>query len=113
MDEDWGEIGRLPLPPPIPGSSPTAVATFGFDTREELLWIGNEFGRLSSYYGRDLQAYSSLRAGRGPIRQMLFHDRGVIVLGKNCVHMAMRRGTPTWHITYESASSRFGFGWEC
>jgi PAB-dependent poly(A)-specific ribonuclease subunit 2 len=79
---------------------PTPVATFAFDTNQELLWIGNEYGRVSSFYGTELQRYTSFKAGEGPVRQILFHDKGVIALGSKSIHMAMRRGPPIWHITY-------------
>lgn len=69
-----------------------------FDTTQELLWAGNEYGRVSSFYGTDMQRYTSFKAGAGPVRQLLFHDKGVIALCSTSVHMAMRRGPALWHI---------------
>jgi PAB-dependent poly(A)-specific ribonuclease subunit 2 len=69
-----------------------------FDTSQELFWAGNEYGRVSSFYGTELQRYTSFKAAAGPVRQLLFHDKGVIALGSTSVHMAMRRGPPIWHI---------------
>lgn len=60
-------------------------------------------GRVTSFYSSELQKHTSFRAhpsGDGPVRQMLFHDKGVIALGTKSVHMASRRGLPLWHIVY-------------
>jgi len=57
-----------------------------------------------SFYGRDLQRYTAFKIhppAEGPVRQFLFHDKGVIVLGTRSVHMAMRRGPALWNIRYE------------
>lgn len=60
-------------------------------------------GRVTSFWGVDLQGYTSFRAHPptdGPVRQLLFCDKGVIALGPRSVHMALRRGPPLWHIRY-------------
>ncbi len=89
------------LPPPGPQAAVyTLPTTLAFDTSQELLWIGNEFGRVSSFYGTELQRYTSFRGGQGPVRQVLFHEKGVIALLPSSVHLAMRRGSVIWHITY-------------
>jgi PAB-dependent poly(A)-specific ribonuclease subunit 2 len=57
-----------------------------------------------SFYGRDLQRYTAFKIhppSEGPIRQFLFHDKGVIALGTRSVHMAMRRGPALWNIRYD------------
>ncbi|KAL2069699.1 hypothetical protein VTL71DRAFT_14378 [Oculimacula yallundae] len=100
MDGDWEEVGRLLLPPPGPQALPTPVSTFAFDNSQELLWCGNQFGRVSSFYGNELQRYTSFKCGDGPVHQLLFHEKGIIALGSKSVHMAMRRGPPIWHITH-------------
>lgn len=60
-------------------------------------------GRVTSFYGNNLQKYTSFRAhppSEGAVHQLLFNDKGVIALGARGVHMAMRRGPPVWpHIT--------------
>ncbi|CAL3962568.1 unnamed protein product [Diplocarpon coronariae] len=93
-------VGRLLLPPPGPQALPTPVSTFAFDNSQELLWAGNQFGRVSSFYGNELQRYTSFQCGDGPVHQLLFHEKGVIALGSKSVHMALRRGPPIWHITH-------------
>jgi PAB-dependent poly(A)-specific ribonuclease subunit 2 len=65
----------------------------------------NPQGRVLSLYGTELQRYTSFRIhppNDGPVRQLLFHDKGIIALGPRTVHMAMRRGLPMWNIRYAS-----------
>lgn len=74
-----------------------AVWQLGSDTMQ---------GRVLSLYGTELQRYTSFRihpSTDGPVRQLLFHDKGVIALGPRTVHMAMRRGLPIWNIRYASS----------
>ncbi|OTB10381.1 hypothetical protein K445DRAFT_322985 [Daldinia sp. EC12] len=104
MDGDWDEVNRIPFPPPGLRAMPTPVTVLAFDTSQELLWTGNEYGRVSSFYGTKLQPYTSFKAHTsqdGPVRQILFNERGVIALGSRGVHMALRRGPPLWSIRHE------------
>uniref|UniRef100_A0A8H7NFC2 PAN2-PAN3 deadenylation complex catalytic subunit PAN2 n=1 Tax=Bionectria ochroleuca TaxID=29856 RepID=A0A8H7NFC2_BIOOC len=104
MDGDWDEVVRIQFPPPGVHALPSAVTTMTFDTSQELLWTGNEYGRVSSFYGTELQRYTSFKAHLtvdGAVRQILVNDKGVIVLGSKDVHMAQRRGPPLWHIRHE------------
>ncbi|KAB8235200.1 poly(A)-specific ribonuclease [Aspergillus alliaceus] len=103
MEADWDELSRIPVPPPTPHGLPTNATTIAFDDVMELLWVGNEYGRITSFCGPELQRYTSVRAhvSEGPVRQILFHDRGVISLSPKSVHMITRRGLTQWHITHE------------
>lgn len=103
MDGDWDEVARLALPPPGRHAVSTPVATMAFDTTQELCWVGNDYGRVTSFYGTELQRHTSFKihpSSDGPVRQLLFHDKGVIALGAKSVHMATRRGPPIWHIDH-------------
>ena len=58
-------------------------------------------GRVTSFYGPELQKYTSIRAhpeNEGPVKQFLFHERGVISVAPRSVHLSSRRGLPQWHI---------------
>ncbi|CEL05425.1 Putative PAB-dependent poly(A)-specific ribonuclease subunit pan2 [Aspergillus calidoustus] len=104
MERDWVELVRIPLPPPNPHALPTIATTIAFDDVSELLWAGNEYGRITSFYGSELQRYTSVRAhpvADGPVRQILFHERGVISLSSKSVHMITRRGLSQWHVTHD------------
>ncbi|KAI5464781.1 ubiquitin carboxyl-terminal hydrolase-domain-containing protein [Mariannaea sp. PMI_226] len=101
MDGDWDEVVRVHFPPPGVHAMPTPVTTMTFDTSQELLWTGNDYGRVTSFYGTELQRYTSFKAHLtpdGPVRQILVNEKGVVVLGSKDVHMAIRRGLPIWHI---------------
>ncbi|RDA83187.1 hypothetical protein CP532_6442 [Ophiocordyceps camponoti-leonardi (nom. inval.)] len=101
MDGDWDEVSRIPFPPPGVHAMPTPVTTMMFDTSQELLWTGNDYGRVTSFLRTDLQRYTSFKAHHtrdGPVRQILVNEKGVIALGSRDIHMALRRGPPMWHI---------------
>ncbi|BDD62899.1 poly(A)-specific ribonuclease [Monascus purpureus] len=104
MEADWDELSRIPVPPPSLPALPTIATTVAFDDVQELLWVGNEYGRITSFFGPELQRYTSIRAhpvAEGPVRQIIFHDRGVISLSSKSVHMVTRRGLTQWHLSEE------------
>jgi PAB-dependent poly(A)-specific ribonuclease subunit 2 len=110
MEADWDELSRIPVPPPSPHGLPTVATTIAFDDVSELLWAGNEFGRITSFYGPELQRYTSVRAhpvSDGPVRQILFHERGVISLSPKSVHMITRRGLTQWHLSHEEMTDLY------
>ncbi|KAJ5619859.1 hypothetical protein N7510_003843 [Penicillium lagena] len=102
MEADWDELARIAVPPPSSHAMPTIATTVAFDDVMELLWTGNEYGRITSFNGPDLQRYTSVRAhpvSDGAVRQILFHERGVISISSKSVHMITRRGLTQWHLT--------------
>ncbi|KAI1129895.1 PAB-dependent poly(A)-specific ribonuclease subunit PAN2 [Nemania abortiva] len=104
MDGDWDEVARIPFPPPGVRALPTPVTCLAFDISQELLWTGNEYGRVTSFYGAKLQQYTSFKAHTsqdGGVLQILFNDKGVIALGARGVHMRNRRGVPLWSIRHD------------
>ncbi|OAA70544.1 Exonuclease, RNase T/DNA polymerase III [Cordyceps fumosorosea ARSEF 2679] len=104
MDADWDEVARIQFPPPGIHAMPSPVTTMMFDTSQELLWTGNDYGRVTSFFGSELQRYTSFKArlsSEGPVRQILVNDKGVIALGSNDVHMSHRRGSAIWHIKHQ------------
>ncbi|KAI9702842.1 MAG: poly(A)-specific ribonuclease [Candelina mexicana] len=104
MEADWDEIGRIGLPPPGVRAVPTPVSAMAFDTKQELFWAGNEYGRITSFYGPELQKYTSFRAhpsSEGPVKQILLHERGVVSVASRSVHMSLRRGLAQWHISHD------------
>ncbi|KAK0249232.1 poly(A)-specific ribonuclease [Friedmanniomyces endolithicus] len=101
MEADWNETTRISLP-----SSPITV--IAFDTEQELLWVGNDQGRITSFYGPELQRYTSYRGhedtttwgapGNAHVKALLLCDKGVISLSSRSVHCASRRGLTQWHL---------------
>ncbi|EJT81212.1 PAB-dependent poly(A)-specific ribonuclease subunit PAN2 [Gaeumannomyces tritici R3-111a-1] len=109
MDADWGEVTRFHFQQQradsfLHSTIPTAIA---FDTGAELLWVGQDFGRVASFFhngNKEMERYTAFKASphnQGAVRQFLFNDRGVICLSPQSVHMALRRGPPLWHINHE------------
>ncbi|EQL29647.1 poly(A)-specific ribonuclease [Blastomyces gilchristii] len=104
MDPDWDEVSRIAVPPSGPHVLPTVASTIAFDDTQELLWTGNEFGRVTSFYGPELQRYTSVKAhpaSEGPVRQLLFHEKGVLSVSSKSVHLTSRRGLTIWHLSHE------------
>ncbi|KAK7705004.1 poly(A)-specific ribonuclease [Botryosphaeria dothidea] len=105
MEADWDELSQIPLPPPGPHAMPTPATTVAFDTHQDLLWAGNDYGRVSSFFGPELQRYTSYRAhpsAEGPVKQLLFCDKGVLSISVRSVHLASRRGLTQWHLTNDA-----------
>ncbi|KAF2020982.1 PAB-dependent poly(A)-specific ribonuclease subunit PAN2 [Aaosphaeria arxii CBS 175.79] len=101
MEADWDELAFVQLPPPNPHHSATQVTAFAFDTSQELLWTGNDFGRVTSFYGPGLERYTSYRGHaptEGAIKQFLFTEKGVLSLSKHSLHYSIRRGLTQWHL---------------
>jgi PAB-dependent poly(A)-specific ribonuclease subunit 2 len=85
---------------PLPNTLPTPISTFSFDNLQELLWVGSQYGRVLSFYSRELQRYTSYKAHNGEaVHQLLFHEKGVISLSSQSIHMAQRTGVTIWHLT--------------
>ncbi|WPG98468.1 pab-dependent poly(a)-specific ribonuclease subunit pan2 [Acrodontium crateriforme] len=109
MEADWNEITRIPFPGPSPNAPSSPVTAFAFDTTQELLWTGNEHGRVTSFYGPELQKYTSYRGhvstapkgapANAPVKQLLLCDSGVLSVSSRSVHLASRKGLTQWHIT--------------
>ena len=88
------------------GNSSLPVTSLVFDSREELLWMGNSGGHVTSYYGLGLQKYTSFQVVQdsGPgsqtttdIRSQLTGDYGLLSLTSNSLRMSMRRGLTIFH----------------
>lgn len=94
------QVARVPLPRPNPHAAATAVTCCDFDTAQELMWAGNEYGRVASFYGPELQKYTSYRAHEGHVKTIVPTDRGILSVGARSVHLAERRGRALWHLTH-------------
>ncbi|EDN99415.1 hypothetical protein SS1G_02269 [Sclerotinia sclerotiorum 1980 UF-70] len=75
MDGDWEELPPSGVHPDL-----TQAPARAFDSSQELFWTGDELGRVRSWYGAEGIRYTSYKAGQDPIRQFLFHDKGVITV---------------------------------
>ncbi|KAI9255619.1 hypothetical protein BDA99DRAFT_539770 [Phascolomyces articulosus] len=77
------------------------VSALTWDPYFELLWVGNDAGRVSSYYGDGLQRYTSFKAHKNEqVRQIRLTDRGVITLSSTSIQMRDRRGLVRCNVRY-------------
>lgn len=99
----------------------TPITSIGYDRFEELLWIGNANGKITSYTNsanNGLERYTSWLSHKSPkkaylnvdsysdpmrndptkdfVRELLFLDPGVVSLGAREVQMRHRRGLVKW-----------------
>lgn len=69
------------------------VTSLCFDRQEELLWMGNEGGHVTSYYGLDMVKYTSFQVhSENDIRAQLTGEYGLLSLTKNSLRLSIRRG---------------------
>ncbi|KAI8935577.1 poly(A)-specific ribonuclease [Plenodomus lindquistii] len=102
MEADWDELAIAQLPSSGPHHPAVPISTFAFDTTQELLWTGNNHGRITSFYGPHLERYTSYRGhalADGPVKQFLFTEKGILSVSKQSVHYSHRRGLTQWHLT--------------
>ncbi|KAF3925431.1 hypothetical protein ABW21_db0201313 [Orbilia brochopaga] len=96
MDVDWREVSRVGLPGEVPHTPATPLTALAFDVHQDLIWTGNDYGRVKSFYGSELQRYTGYRGhDEGPVRGFLFSDRGVVSLGPKSIHVSHRRDRGT------------------
>lgn len=102
MEADWDEITRIAVPSSGLHAIPTPASAVAFDDAQELLWVGNDQGRVTSFYGPELQRYVSVKAhlGEGPVKQLLVHEKGIVSISASSVHFVTRRGLTQWHIAH-------------
>lgn len=96
---DHGVARHSPLaPPPV-----VPVQTLRFDDQQELLWSGNVYGHMTSYYCDQLTKYTSFSVGANdPVLQILTGDFGVLALLKDELKLRNRRGIPEF--SYNSST---------
>ncbi|KAI9027485.1 hypothetical protein CLU79DRAFT_580535 [Phycomyces nitens] len=99
MESTWSEVQHTC---DIGLNKVSPVSALCWDPYHELLWVGNDSGRVASYYGKGLQRYTSFKAHKDQqIRQIRVTDRGIISLSPKSIQMRDRRGMVKWNISNE------------
>ncbi|KAJ8326211.1 poly(A)-specific ribonuclease [Batrachochytrium dendrobatidis] len=94
----WEERHRLHVP--IAVRSSPGLSCIAFDPYEELVWIGDVSGQVTSFLniGDASPRYTSFPAHHGvPASQLLIHDSGVISLSSKNVRFTSRCGIQRWN----------------
>ncbi|KTW27568.1 poly(A)-specific ribonuclease [Pneumocystis jirovecii RU7] len=81
------------------GSKIIPITTSCFDEYYELVWVGNEKGHLTSYFGPELCRYTSAKAHNTPICSLISHERGIVSLSSQNIRLMNRRGLFRWSLS--------------
>lgn len=94
---DWTQISYSTLHKY--GQEVVPITSSCFDECHELVWIGNEKGYLTSYYGPELRRYTSVRAYESPVSCILSNERGILSLSNQSIRLMNRRGLFQWSLS--------------
>lgn len=79
------------------------ISSLHYDIWEDLVWSGSEQGVVKSFFGPNMERYTSYVAHKGPVRCLNSIDGGILSVGGDSIQFRTRGGVLKWTTTVPKA----------